>query len=265
MSINCYRTMNSQVQNKTASGIDFPCGNLNSTDLIVPCCAKGDFCLSNGFCKYPESSSGGSGYYVSGCTNPTGVCPTFPDRCTKQALPDVTWNQTSQRWHCCGVDSKGKASCDNPTDERFDAPGSSLLETYFTLPRDGWTATSTTVPSTSSSSSSSISITSATAVSSSTGTPLPDPTSLPSTQHNGLSSGTKAGIGIGAALAALAILGAVLYFIFRKRGRRRRSEQSSKPLVSSEGPGLSELQGQESIVEMDTTAPIHELEAKHRA
>ena len=78
-----------------STGKDFPCGNFNSTDPVVPCCIKRDICLTNGICSYQKSLIGASGYYVAGCTASSGLCPGFPNRCTSHVLPDVTWNSTS--------------------------------------------------------------------------------------------------------------------------------------------------------------------------
>lgn len=91
--LECQFTVLCHITNQT--GKDFPCGKPNSTDPVVPCCVKGDICLTNGICSYQKSSMGGSGYHVAGCTASSGLCPGFPTRCTSHFLPDVTWNSTS--------------------------------------------------------------------------------------------------------------------------------------------------------------------------
>ena len=66
-----------------ANGAMFPCGVRNSTHPNVPCCWRGDTCMSDGLCTYPHSLPGGSGYYAAGCTNSgfgdgcRSLCSTF--------------------------------------------------------------------------------------------------------------------------------------------------------------------------------------------
>ncbi|TID25718.1 hypothetical protein E2P81_ATG03508 [Venturia nashicola] len=99
---------------------------------IVPCCASTDTCLAHGLCHYTHSKSGGSGYYVAGCTDPTYNAKNCPRLCTSRAFPDVVWNSTMRLWQCCGADGKaGNLNCENATDERFDAPGPKFIKTYW--------------------------------------------------------------------------------------------------------------------------------------
>lgn len=101
-----------------------------------------------------------------------------------------------------------------------------------------------------------------------------DATSTLSTSPNGLSSGTKAGVGIGAAFALLAILGLVVYLVDRKRRRRSCPELLDEPLAKGDSTvALHELQDQSPVfhevgdkdrlpVEIGSQNPIHELEAR---
>jgi hypothetical protein len=272
MSVQCYRHSWGEVLNQT--GKDSPCGDLNSTNPIVPCCANGDTCLTNGICSYQKSLVGGSGYYVAGCTASSGLCPGFPNRCTSQFLPDVTWNSTSGLWQCCGVDANSNPACDDPTNEQFIAPSPAALQTIFSISRDGWTATSTALPSTSTSLPSASLTTPISAVDLSTSTAVSDATSSPSISPSGLSTGTKAGVGIGAALALLASLGLVAYLVVRKRRRRLCSKQYAEPPAKSDSSvALHELQDQSPVfhemsskdrlpVEIGSEDLIHELEAR---
>lgn len=282
MSVQCYRNSYGEILNQT--GKDSPCGTPNSTDPIIPCCAKGDLCLTNGFCSYQKSLVGGSGYYVAGCTASSGLCPTYPNRCTSQFLPDATWNSTSQLWQCCGVDANYDPACEDPTNEHFVAPEPGSLQTFFSVPREGVGATSTTLEqqsSTTGASTVSTTMTAATesaAVSSRTTSATPNETSVSSssTHQSGLSIATKAGIGIGAALGALGAISLVVYFIFRKRrGRRSQAGEYSKSLsMDSSGMGFAELADQNALpselaskdvrkpVEMGTRDSVHELEAR---
>jgi hypothetical protein len=53
------------------SSNDLPCGTTNSSTPYVPCCARGDTCLSDGICSYTHSLDGGSGFYGADCTDST--------------------------------------------------------------------------------------------------------------------------------------------------------------------------------------------------
>ncbi|KAF2398165.1 hypothetical protein EJ06DRAFT_125718 [Trichodelitschia bisporula] len=64
-----------------------PCGAVNGTNPYVPCCASGDFCVSNGLCRYTYSQGGGSGYYAAGCTDGAYGPGTCPQLCSALPLP----------------------------------------------------------------------------------------------------------------------------------------------------------------------------------
>ncbi|KAH6684240.1 hypothetical protein B0J14DRAFT_646149 [Halenospora varia] len=72
------------------------------------------------------------------------------------------------------------------------------------------------------------------------------PTSAPSSDNGGLGTGAKAGIGIGVALGVIAIVGAIAFFLWRRRrgggGRSRLNPNSSiNGRVSSPG-GMNDIQ-----------------------
>lgn len=271
MSVQCYRRSWGEILNQT--GKDSPCGNLNSTDPVVPCCANGDVCLTDGIYSYQKSLVGGSGYYVAGCTASSGLCPEFPNRCTSQFLPDVTWNSTFGLWQCCGVDSENIPACDDPTKEQFIAPSPAALHTIFSISRDGWMATSTALLSTSTPFPDASSTTPVPAVNPSATTAVSEATTTPPVSPNGMSSGMKAGVGIGAALALLTVFGPVAYLVFRKRKRRLYAQQQADSLAERDSiTALHELQDQSRAVhelgskdaravKIGTRSIVHELEA----
>ena len=98
--------------------------------------------------------------------------------------------------------------------------------------------------------------------------------------QSGLSTATKAEIGIGAALGALALLTLSLYLIFRKRrGRRSQTDDLSKSSSmesKSNGAGFAELPDQDvpfsELADIDARKPVemgirdsvHELETRYR-
>lgn len=59
-----------------------PCGDINSENPVLACCASGDVCLENSICHYFHSLGGGSSYYSAGCSSgnfsdpaSSNVCP----------------------------------------------------------------------------------------------------------------------------------------------------------------------------------------------
>jgi hypothetical protein len=277
MSIHCYRHTGTEILDTTT--VDSPCGNLNSTDPIVQCCGHGNFCLTEGLCSYQHSLVGGSGYYIGACTDSSGLCPGFPNRCTSQSLPDATWNSTFGLCQCCGADSYGNPSCDNPQNDQFIAPAPSLLQTIFSVPLHGWAATSTSIRATDSIMSTSVSSVTTISVSGSISEQTA-PTSAVSSNsdisQNDLSIGAKAGIGVGAALAGLAAVGLLIYLVYRQRGHRSHSGDAADPAAGYERAQIHEMYDlQEKVVEgpvmvdkgqrpadMSVRDPIHELQAR---
>jgi hypothetical protein len=68
-STNMAASYNCVWQNSAMGPGGVPCGPLNTTTSVLPCCVPGDFCLSNNICMYTHSQAGGSGYYTAGCSN----------------------------------------------------------------------------------------------------------------------------------------------------------------------------------------------------
>lgn len=167
-----------------------PCGSTNTTTPNVPCCASGDYCLADGLCHYTHSANGGSGYYAAGCTDrtwkDTAACAHL---CDDRVLRDVVWNGTSSLWNCCGANAaNGNPQCEAPTDETFNAPAPSALQTYYVA---GAAATRAATHS-------------ATA-----------------RAHAGLSAGAAAGIGVVCGIAGVAVLGGLAYMVWRRRRAAR--------------------------------------------
>lgn len=238
------------------TGKDFPCGKPHPTDPVVPCCVKGDICLTNGICSYQKSSIGGSGYYVAGCTASSGLCPGFPTRCTSHFLPDVTWNSTSglqpMLWRRTRTTPTQPATI--LRNEQFVATGPQRSCKQSSRSRGiGRTATSTALhcqrahfclPPASST------------------TPrvryglqrgrgrFKKPTSPPSIAPSGLLQRDESRRWHSERpLALLSVLGLVACLIVRKRRRRLCSEQDTKlPVNSDSSAALHELQDPESSV-----------------
>lgn len=262
-------------KNNTVTPSDWlPCGLTNRTTPNIPCCQSGDFCLSNGLCHYTYSLTGGSGYYAAGCTDQTYKDKTAcPQLCDDRLNKDVVYNNSKGLWSCCGENSAGKPNCGNPTNEKFDAPPEVQLETYYTAGKKATSTSSSTSLSSSSSPSSS-------ALSTSTETINASPTNTTSVPpSSGLSTGAAAGVGVACGMVGLALIGALIFVLLKRRRRRgilvgkslsyknepvelsqdtRRtpsSDPGSAALVSSQAPT------NEYVGELDTPMTPQELPA----
>ncbi|KAL9114889.1 MAG: hypothetical protein Q9227_001132 [Pyrenula ochraceoflavens] len=141
-----------------------------------------------------------------------------------QTLPDVVYNEDTKLWACCGIDSSGNVKCPNPSDETFNAPSPEDIQSYYlagsgaigaSSPTSTSSMSSTTSATSTSATSSTSSATSSTAASSASASPTPAASS-------GLSSGAKAGIGVGVALGVLGVLFIVFAIFSRQRRKQRR-------------------------------------------
>jgi len=215
-----------------------PCGPINSTNPNVPCCASGDFCLSDGLCHYTYSLKGGSGYYASGCTDKTyndkNACPQL---CDDRLRKDVVYNSSRKLWECCGADSAGDPNCGNPTDETFDVPAVNLLVTYYTA---GVKAGSTSSSSSSASKTATVATTASPENSASVSTSAS--ASASAAASSGPSTGAAIGIGVVCGMVGLSLIGALIFFLFRRRGRRVLAGKVSSDFGQDAGRGpASEL------------------------
>ena len=72
--MDCWRKADtSALLNLTELG-NIPCGGSEASESeIVPCCKKGDVCMSDNICYFNHLPPKGhfSGYYIAGCTDET--------------------------------------------------------------------------------------------------------------------------------------------------------------------------------------------------
>ncbi|KAB8071635.1 hypothetical protein BDV29DRAFT_178832 [Aspergillus leporis] len=129
--MSCYTLHGGRIQPNFE--VDAPCGVTNSTHPHVPCCVKGDYCMSNGICHF-INQKGGRGYYAADCTDPTLQDPACMTRCGGHYLSDLTYDETTGLWACCSYNSDGKPNCSSATDEKFPAPAPTKLTTLQYLP-----------------------------------------------------------------------------------------------------------------------------------
>ncbi|KAL2004500.1 hypothetical protein VTN00DRAFT_3472 [Thermoascus crustaceus] len=242
--VNCSWPDNWYFENAT------PCGLLNSSSPVIPCCVAGDRCMTDNICSYSYSETGGSGYYTAGCTNGGFLNPldgaVCSDRCGDTNAPDIVYNNDSGLWHCCGVDANNTLLCPTPTDETFKAAAPDKLIEY-------WSAGATTATTASSQ---------ATAAATATNSPPHAATSSSGVVEasSGLSTGAKAGIGVGVAVGVIIVLAMGIIFFLRGRRKSEQPAREETTIVPGEGNPLagnpyvnpSELPG-------DQNHNVHEL------
>ena len=183
-------------------------------------------------------------------------------------VSDIVYSGADALWHCCGTNEGGDTDCSAPTNETFQAPAPEKLTDYASPTT---LSTATTGPAASSSSpliaQSSSTAHNATAI----------PTSSPATSYPGLSSGTKAGIGVGVVLgvACIVMLTLILILIRKRRrpwrtvpantkGGQKSAQQRDGSIGESrqqeEERNWHELQGQDVKSELDPSrGAFHEM------
>ncbi|KAK4158069.1 hypothetical protein C8A00DRAFT_28967 [Chaetomidium leptoderma] len=232
---------------KKASRNFIPCGNSAFGD--IHCCQAGDYCLDDNACFNGKHGT----TYLAGCTNFHYEDPSCPD---KKSYEDYPWAGLiyckPNRWMACEETAKPLTitkgdQCTCPPESEtmtvaFSAP--SVIAAIGILPtasggtiewQPGHLPTEESRPTTSSSSASETTDSeySPSTIASSTNLTLPSPTdtqtnSSPSQNHN-LSDGAKAGIGIGSAVGAILLFGALSAFWLVIRRRRNDKNTPSNP------------------------------------
>lgn len=238
-----------------SAAVFFPCGN----DALghKPCCQSGDMCLANKACYNGEFGV----TYLAGCSDPDYNDSSCPDKQSFKGMKtstrstgkkaeanprhqDTPWtglvlcNNTNQ-WLQCRQSEKPKVltspdpcSCPEPASRTIAFLDATKLADIGQLPATSggsvlWQSgfiptaseeTPTSTPSTTRPSSSAL----PTAPSSSA-SPFSTSSALPTSNPPGMTAAAKAGIGVGAGLGALLILGAFLLLFLRRREHRRES------------------------------------------
>ncbi|KAF2809729.1 uncharacterized protein BDZ99DRAFT_477107 [Mytilinidion resinicola] len=134
--------------------------------------------------------------------------------------------------------SASSSAAPTPSSTSSVEPSSRSTSSPTFLPTTTSTPSPTTLPSTSTSEASSL-----------------QPTTTPTPSH-GLSTGAKAGIGVGCAIAGLALLALVAFLLFK---RRNRSGPVLAPYPADPYPGADNKNQPVPIVEMGSDYPPHEL------
>ncbi|TID19976.1 hypothetical protein E2P81_ATG07276 [Venturia nashicola] len=242
------------------------CGKRSNQTQNLQCCADGDFCLIDGLCRYSHSEVGASGYYAGGCTSKDYKDGSCPQLCNTQGKKDVVFDTKQRIWSCCGGDAKLTPHCDTPTNDNFSASGMYQLTTIYQagvgpVP----TSTSSDVnrdrPGPTPHSNSTIASPAGTTETSTNhgvvvGTKTPSLTTLP---DSSISAGLAAGIGAGAAVTVLLVIGALLWFCRRKK-KTRKSMTENSPFIPLSGGGQAEVGNDTPTTPVTTRASINASE-----
>ncbi|TVY35975.1 hypothetical protein LSUB1_G005603 [Lachnellula subtilissima] len=215
----CWYETNNQIQSSQGG----PCGVISPGTGYKTCCAVNDTCLADGICQYTHAGptqGQTTGYYVGGCTDPSLNSPNCNTHCSSFNFTDIVYNKTTDRWHCCGS-TDGIIHCDDPEPEEFDAPGPVHLgHGYYTVPSVvSTTAASISTHTHTSSTSDPSAPVGVSASASASAISVSKSTSSAGT----LSTGAKAGIGIGSAIGGLVIIGLMIFFAMRHRRNKQGS------------------------------------------
>lgn len=218
----CYKnyTTNGQWRLNDISQGNTICPGTQQEDGFSRCCGNSAICLPNNICQALNPAPGGSGFYVGSCTDRDYNSPACPNFCSALAVAEITYNETSERWQCCGLDADGRLKCDDPTDRRSRAPAPTALLQQYSASVSTFTASSTT---------------SASSISTSTTTPTPTTTPSPGDDSEGLSTGAKIGAGVGGAVGGVVIIALICFFFWRRRQPKQRQMPVDQPSSGGQG------------------------------
>ncbi|ETS85444.1 hypothetical protein PFICI_03469 [Pestalotiopsis fici W106-1] len=263
----CYFTQNTETK-----GSFIPCGNVALGHW--PCCHTGDFCLSfdkANACYDPETGN----TYLAGCTDAgfnDPACPWKSPQFNQQewvaihqcqigtGSNDTKWGGCETSENSTELERLPNQSCD-PYCSTILFEGNTALPAYASLPNStgssiAWTSgfepTAVYNPTTIATevSGTQVTITSIQTrplATSPTGTATqstPTSTTVPPTaaSSEGLSTGAKAGIGVGAAGAALLFVATMLLFLLFRRRKRQAKANQDENLAMQHQPDLSNRQ-----------------------
>jgi hypothetical protein len=243
----------------TTSTIAQKCYNQQGVEdtSLVPCnagggcCPPGDICWSNGFCK-GENVTNDFFYYV-GCTNPAWDAAGCVPQClgaTTGTGVQVCPGNTNGAGHYCCLGFESSCDCDDPA-LAVTIPSGNIVTTVALDYFDTVSASSTGSASASSATSatstrSSLADKSSSAATTATSIAVASAVPKDSGDSEGLSTGAKAGVGVGAAAAAVAIVGALIFFMRRHGAKSRRdhaAEMEEKRQIQGGGESASGGEG----------------------
>ncbi|KAL2834812.1 hypothetical protein BJY01DRAFT_259393 [Aspergillus pseudoustus] len=219
---------------------------------VSMCCGLNDICLQNGMCKVKVDEDAGvnATYWRDGCS-----ISSWPDvGCLKVCTGDNQIDElgNASMTPCDGTDYSETWCCGTTTD-------CCGTDAEITVPANIYVAS--TSASTSTSTSTSISTNTSSTTSNVESTPTESAASHTHTSSSdeshsssGLSGGSKAGIGVGVAAGVIALVGALSFFVLR----RRRRNAATPPEISLYQP----VQSQKAAGTPDLQAPVvHEKPA----
>jgi hypothetical protein len=192
------------------------------------CCEPGDICWSNGFCKGSNNTS--EFFFYVGCTDPgwnsPGCIPQCLDVATGTGVQVCPGNVDGAGRYCC-LDYEASCDCNDPN-LAVTIPSGSIVTTipfdYFESASTSSTVSSSTSSATPTTASDEDSLADKSATGATTATSIAVASAVPqdSGDSEGLTTGAKAGIGVGAAAAAVSVIGALIFFMRRHSAKSRR-------------------------------------------
>lgn len=197
------------------------CEGSGSAAGFFSCCFPWDTCLPDGIC-YTNTT-----YYTALCTDSTLQDASCQHGCGGLYRTGLRYSDASADWICCNKDNP---TCSTGTNATFNAPAPQQLLTQTRTIVDfipSSTPTSTSTSQATSSTSSASSNASGSTVSS-------------HEERTGLSTGAKAGIGIGAAVLVMALLAGLVFWLLRRKNSAR---SASAPHTSAPPAWVSEVKG----------------------
>lgn len=267
MATECYANNGSLYSNTAATYV--PCDpTAVESGGHSSCCAIGDLCMSNGLCMEASNEPKGlNHYWRNGCTDKTWKDPACPNFCRGEGMsversrrmlahmfteePNhynafIFYCYDPQNEFCCapqgtleaGVTSRN-TSCCNDDELVFKADKPAVTGTALAvLPRISKfssSSSSATSASTASSDSELISLTSATSART-TATMSITSVAAEASDSSGMTSGARAGLGVGVTLGILAVLAIVGVFLFKRR--RKANPHGTAHLLSNSKANL---------------------------
>lgn len=178
-----------------------------------------------------------------------------------QYQPDIVYNSTTGLWNCCGTGTQtGEVTCDDPTDQTFQAPAPEKLLPFSlssTSISSQLSSTLTSAPTSSPGSGSGSSIPSSTLISA----PAAATNSTASSDGSSLSAGAKAGISVGVIAGVGCAIFLALWLVIARW--RRRSAKSSASNGDATAAGFAEKQQiQHRMQELHGRDRSHELQGQ---
>lgn len=234
-----------------------PCSGA-SGGTYTSCCVpeEGDICLSNGLCYFPSRPPRGNYIYRGACTDQSWSNPACAQSCIQDkpnTYESLLYCNATGLFCCQKAPDSGSCCTDSKWQFKLDVPDNIVIYINGTGGNGGPsqpTSPSSTPPPTPST----IVFTSGPTSPPSSSPVVTSQTATPTPKEGGNKAGIIAGSVVGGLVALAALLGALCWYLLR---RRRQDPKADEPKVvdgGSNGPQVPELEGNGH----DPTSPVAE-------